>query len=58
MEGGTGFSLSVFSFPLGISPFSLPGPSEQQLRDKFNLAPVEPFVSQVLALAVKSITFV
>lgn len=57
MEGGTAFSLSVFSFPLGTTPFSLPGPSEQQPRNKFNLAPVKAFVSQVLALTVKSITF-
>lgn len=57
MEAGTAFSLSLFSFPLGTSPFSLPGPREQQLRNKFNLAPVKPFVSQVLALTVKSITF-
>lgn len=57
MEGGTAFSLSVFSFPLRTSPFSLPRPCEQQLRNKFNLAPVKPFVSQVLALTVKSITF-
>lgn len=57
MEGGTTFSLSVFSFPLGTSLFFPPGPCEQQLRNKFNLVPVRPFVSQVLALTVKSITF-
>ena len=45
MVGGTGFSLWDFSFPPDTSPFSLPGPREQQPRNKFSLAPIGPLVS-------------